>query len=84
MNRADIEITSGGEGLPPEHQATLAIYKALICIHDTGPVAFWDAIPFETRPEVITIIDGVVEKLVALAVTERLAAIVRAAPGRRS
>ncbi len=86
LNRADIEKLMGGagKGLSSEHQSALAIYRALICIEAADPVAFWPSMPLEIRTEALGVIDAVVEKLVGLAVAERLAAIVRTAPGRQS
>jgi hypothetical protein len=42
------------------------------------------AIPQETRPDALACVDAAVAKLIKIAVEERLAAIVRLAPGRRS
>jgi hypothetical protein len=79
MNRDDIEklIEGGGEGLSLEHRAALGICRALICIEAADPVAFWPSMPLEIRTEALACIDTVVEKLVGLAVAERLGRIVR-------
>jgi hypothetical protein len=77
MTRADMEKLDGGED-------ALAIYRAILTVHDAEPAAFWPSMPLEIRPEALACIDVAVAKLVALGVEERLAAIVRAAPGRRS
>jgi hypothetical protein len=64
----DIEKLDGGGA----HQGAL------------DPAQFWRAMPIQVRSEAHTILDTVIEKLVALSVEEKLAAMVRAAPGRRS
>jgi hypothetical protein len=86
MNRADFEklMVGGGEGLSPEQQAAVSMYKALVCIADADPVEFWQMMFPEHHVEVLAILDAVVEKLVGLSVAERLRMIGKVAQGRRS
>jgi hypothetical protein len=77
LNRPDEKLDDGA------HQGVLAIYKALLILETADPAQFWPAMPVEVRPEALGILDAVVEKLVGLAVAERLDRIVRAAGRRR-
>jgi hypothetical protein len=70
------------QALSPEDHAAVEIYRALVCIADGDVSSFWSFLPTEQRTEAHTILDDVIEKLVALSVEEKLGAIVRA--GRRS
>jgi hypothetical protein len=65
------------------HLGAHDLYRALLILNDTDPAQFWPAMPVEVRAEALGILDAVVEKLVGLAVAERLDRIVRAS-GRRS